>query len=380
MAVATLQSLKAALKKLKLVEMTDPKKMDGHFLAPKTATGKEFIIYLPEQYTKKDRGVFLEKTLGVALKELKPKFESRSTKSTAGALTFQGSQIYIIAKLVAAKGGGGNKGIDFEKNLENDFKLFLQDKSNFMYKDFMYKFLDELKPDKPVKIEAVGGLNTPRPLAVASGKLYVSVRGGPRNEKIGSGLADLVVHTQKGKQIPLSLKYGNTVTFFNSGVGRIFDAESFKKGDFTNNDVSKVLIDLFGIDPIRFRNVFMNYTAPDPLAKKGKSEKDEVIVKLSPQKKRDLISFIRTVIGHGYYLVHEHNDHSVSHYNINEKFLDKASNVISELTILYPKGGSAKRIDIKLETDVFYLNFNIRNKQGGILPSHIMCDYKIKDH
>jgi hypothetical protein len=170
------------------------------------------------------------------------------------------------------------------------------------------------------------------------------------------------------------------VTFFNSGVGRIFDAESFKKGDFSKNEISKGLMDLFGIDAIRFRNVFMNYKAPDPLAKKGKAEKDEVIVTLSPQKKKDLISFIRTVIGHGYYLIHEHNDHSVSFYNINEKFLDKASNVISDLTILYPKGGAAKRIDIKLETDVFHLNFNIRNKQGGILPSHIMCDYKIKDH
>jgi hypothetical protein len=380
MAVATVTSLKAALKKLKLTEATNPKEINGHFLAPKSVTGKEFIIYLPEQYGKKDRAGFLDKTLGPALKEFKPKFDARSTKSTAGALTFQGSQIYIIAKLLSAKGGGGNKGIDFEKNLENDFKLLLEDKSNFMYKDFMYEFTEQIKPDKVKRIEAVGGLNTPRPLAVSGGKLYVSVRGGPRNENIGSGLADLVAHTQKGKKIPLSLKYGSTVTFFNSGVGRVFDAESFKKGDFSKNEISKQLIELFGIDPIRFRNVFMNYKAPDPLAKKGKAEKDEVIVKLTPQKKKDLISFIRTVIGHGYYLIHEHNDHSVSFYNINEKFLDKASNVISDLTILYPKGGAAKRIDIKLETDVFHLNFNIRNKQGGILPSHIMCDYKIKDH
>ena len=58
--------------------------------------------------------------------------------------------------------------------------------------------------------------------------------------------------------------------------------------------------------------------------------------------------------------------------------LNKAANIISDISILYPKGGSAKRVDIKVETDIFHLNFNIRNKQGGILPSHIMCDYKIK--
>lgn len=380
MAVATVQSLKAALKKLKLVEATNPKEINGQFLAPKSATGKEFIIYLPEQYSKKDRAVFLDKTLGPALKDLKPKFDLRSTKSTAGSLNFQGSQIYIIAKLLSAKGGGGNKGIDFEKNLENDFKLLLEDKTNFMYKDFIYEFTEQIKPDRVKRIEAVGGLNTPRPLAVSGGKLYVSVRGAARNENIGSGLADLVAHTEKGKKIPLSLKYGSTVTFFNSGVGRVFDAESFKKGDFSQNEISKALMDMFSIDPIRFRNVFMNYKAPDPLAKRGKAEKDEVVIKLTPQKKKDLTSFIRTVIGQGYYLIHEHNDHSVSFYDVNEKFLNKASNIISDLIILYPKGGGAKRVDIKLETEVFHLNFNIRNKQGGILPSHIMCDYKIKDH
>jgi hypothetical protein len=380
MPVANVQTLKTALKKAKLIEITDEKKLNGNFIAPKSATGKEFIILLPEQYTKKDRSSFLGGTLASVLKDLKPKYDPRSKKSTAGALTFQGSQVYVIAKLLSAKGGGGNKGIDFEKNLEKDFNLLLEDKTNYFYKDFINAFVQEIKPDAVAKIVPVGGLNTPRPLAISGGKLYVSVRGGPRNENIGMGLADLLVHTQKGKKISLSLKYGSTVTFFNSGVGRIFNEENFKKGDFSQNPISKALIEMFEIDSIRFRNVFMNYKAPDPLAKKGKAEKDEVTIKLTPQKKQNLISFLRTVIGHGYVLVHEHNDHSVSHYHMNEKFLDKASNIISDLTILYPKGGSAKRIDIKLETEIFHLNFNIRNKQGGILPSHIMCDYKIKDH
>lgn len=380
MSTASVQSIKAALKKLKLIEITNEKELNGHFISPKSSSGKEFIIYLPEQYSKKDRSSFLENTLAPGLKEFKPRFDPRSNKSTAGALLFQGSQIYIIAKLMAAKGGGGNKGIDFEKNLEKDFKLLLEDRSDYFYKDFINSFVREIQPDKIAKIESVGGLNTPRPLAVSGGKLYVSVRGGSRNENIGMGLADLMVHTIKGKKIPLSLKYGSTVTFFNSGVGKIFDSESFKKGDFSKNEISKSLIDLFEIDPIRFRNVFMNYQAPDPLAKRGKAEKDEVVVRLTQQKKQDLQDFIRTVIGHGYVLVHEHNDHSVDYYNITPKFLDKASKIISDVTILYPKGGSAKRIDIKVETEVFHLNFNIRNKQGGILPSHIMCDYKIKKH
>lgn len=379
MATANVTTLKKALLASGLAEISDPKKMDGHFLSPKSATGKEFVIYLPEQYSKKDRGTFLGTTLATALKALKPKFEARHKGSSAGALTFTGSQVYIIAKLMAAKGGGGNKGIDFEKNLEKDFKALIADKSNFIYKDFIYDYTSKLGK-KITAVDSVGGLNTPRPLAITGGELYVSVRGGARNENIGMGLADLMLTTADNKKISLSLKYGSTVTFFNSGVGKIFNAEDFKKGDFSNSPIAEELFDLFGIDPIRFRNVFMNYKAPDPLAKKGKAEKDSETISVTGMKKQKLERFIRTVIGHGYVLVHEHSDHSIDYYDMTPKFLDKAANVISDITILYPKGGSAKRIDIKVETDIFHLNFNIRNKQGGILPSHIMCDYKIKGH
>lgn len=377
MATANFTTLKKALTDTGLVQISDPKKMDGHFIAPKSATGKEFVIYLPSDYSKKDRGTFLGGALASSLKSLKPKFLARHKGSSAGALTFTGSQCYIIAKLVASKGGGGNKGIDFEKNLEKDFKNFIADKSDFIYKDFIYDYTSKL--GKKIKsVESVGGLNTPRPLSITGGELYVSVRGGARNENIGMGLADLMLTTVDDKKISLSLKYGSTVTFFNSGVGKIFNAEDFKNGDFSNSPIAEELFSLFGIDSTRFRNVFMNYRSPDPLAKKGKAEKDEVIIKPTASQKQKLENFIRTVIGHGYVLVHEHNDHSIDYYDMTPKFLNKAANIISDISILYPKGGSAKRVDIKVETDIFHLNFNIRNKQGGILPSHIMCDYKIK--
>ena len=63
-----------------------------------------------------------------------------------------------------------------------------------------------------------------------------------------------------------------------------------------------------------------------------------------------------------------------------ESFLTEASTITSpELTIYYPVGGSAKRIDIKLETKMYELNFNIRSKAAGVTyPTHIMCDYKFK--
>ena len=374
MATASVQNLTSYFKKIGLIQISDEKKMDGNFLAPKSSTGKEFVIFLPEQYSKKDRSTFLKDTLFSSLKDFGPKYVTSGAKSTAGQLSFNGSQVYVIAKLASAKGGGGNKGIDFEKNLEQDFKKLISDRSDFLYKDFIIDFKDSLKGDRIIKVDSVGGENTPRPLAISGNELYVSVRGASKNENIGSGLADLKITTAKGKVIPLSLKYGSTVTFFNSGVKKIFTDEEFKTGNF-NNPMAKELISLFGIDPVRFRNVFMNYKAPDPLVKRGKSEKNEVVIKADRVK---LEKFIRTVIGYGYYLVHEHNDHSIDYYNIDKKFLDKAAKPISDVTILYPVGGSAKRIDMIVETAVFTLKFNIRNKQGGITPSHIMCDYTIK--
>jgi hypothetical protein len=66
-------------------------------------------------------------------------------------------------------------------------------------------------------------------------------------------------------------------------------------------------------------------------------------------------------------------------FDMTESFLEQASNITTNLTIEYPVGGSAKRIDIKLETKLYELNFNIRSKAAGVtFPTHIMCDYKFK--
>ena len=48
---------------------------------------------------------------------------------------------------------------------------------------------------------------------------------------------------------------------------------------------------------------------------------------------------------------------------------------IESIEILYPKPGTAKRIDIRVVSPLYIFKFNIRNKQGGLTPSHIMCDY-----
>ena len=55
----------------------------------------------------------------------------------------------------------------------------------------------------------------------------------------------------------------------------------------------------------------------------------------------------------------------------------KYADPIGKVEIIYPEPGTAKRIDIKVKTNKLEIKYNIRNKQGGIYPSHIMADYKM---
>ena len=51
----------------------------------------------------------------------------------------------------------------------------------------------------------------------------------------------------------------------------------------------------------------------------------------------------------------------------------------ADITINYGgMDGKGKRIDIECESGKYKFKFNIRNKQGGQYPTHVMCDYKKK--
>ena len=50
---------------------------------------------------------------------------------------------------------------------------------------------------------------------------------------------------------------------------------------------------------------------------------------------------------------------------------------VNKMIVKYPAPGTAKRVDVMIDTPKFDFKLNFRNKQGGIMPSHIMCDYQI---
>lgn len=395
MAATITASTQTLTKFLKDLGISDKENKTGYFSAPKTAQGKEFVIFLPEKnraniaYTKKTRKDFLINELMPALKNFRgAKYETNPKNSTAGQISFSGSQIYIIAKLIAMKGAGASKGAAFEYDLEKDFKSLISGTNKFIYPEFIKEFEQKvLKENKVVEVEVTGKENTPRPLKFDNKGIYCSLKGGARTTDIGNGLADVKVKTKTKngyKVYNLSAKFGNTVTFFNSGLGKgtfppagAFPDKEFESGRFTTKS-GLAILELFGLDAKRFRDVFVKYKEKTGVIKE-KAPKFKETVQVSGTRKTELQNFLKTIIGHNYYLLHLDNKKKIHMFDMTENFLEQASTITSSLTIEYPVGGSAKRIDIKLETKLYELNFNIRSKAAGVIfPTHIMCDYKFK--
>ena len=213
-----------------------------------------------------------------------------------------------------------------------------------------------------------GGRNQPRPLIEASGGLAIQPL---QPEKHGEKLTDVTIHHKGGKKSFLSLKMGSTVTFMNAGVASKFFLESeIKKGKVTLKAGVSALKTL-GLDNKDFCKVFNNY---------GKSQgkpmvKNHIKTKAVPASLKVLLE---TAIGSNYFMIHGKGS-GVDFYHMSKAINKSASTVTGDMTIFYGgKDGKGKRIDITFSNKHYDFKINIRNKQGGQYPSHIMLDYNTK--
>ena len=266
-----------------------------------------------------------------------------------------------------SRGGRGSKstGFAFENQITKDIETYIEEgetSENFQYPDFMKEFHDDvLSKHENIQVSLEGGANTRRPLEFTD----IGALIGGRELNIGHKVTDVTVMGD-GNPYYLSLKFGGTVTFFNAGVSRIFTAEQFENGKITNKEATR-LLDMFGVDEKKFIEIFTKY---EKGAKKSPKQKVNVTRKTNM---RALLQLLVTGIGYGYYMVHRKGK-KVEYYEMNRRrMMDSAK--VKSVTILYPKPGSAKRLDIEVVTKLYIFKINIRNKQGGLYPSHIMCDY-----
>jgi len=269
-----------------------------------------------------------------------------------------------------SRGGGGSKskGFGFEGQVTQDIETYIaegEDSPNFKYPEFMKELHDDiLSKHEVIQVIPEGGANTRRPLVFTD--IGALIKG--RELQIGRYITDVTV-LGDGKPYFLSLKYGGTVTFFNAGVATIFTEDQFKAGKFKDKRAKQIL-GMFGIEEKRFIEIFEGYD------KKTASRKSPKIIVDVTRKvnMRALLQILVTGIGYGYHMVHKKGK-KIEYYEMTRRrMMDSAK--VKSVKVLYPKPGSAKRIDIEIITKLYIFKVNIRNKQGGLYPSHIMCDYR----
>jgi hypothetical protein len=271
-----------------------------------------------------------------------------------------------------SRGGRGvkSKGLGFEGSLAGDLEklskegLTKQNLESYNHPSLITKIANELglkKGNFTVRVD--GSANKPRPLAFSSSGPTVSFSG----ESVAETLTDITV-IKEGKEYYISAKFGGTLTFFNSGVAKTLPADEIKKGEIKNaNGIA--LLKTLGIDNKSFCAVFNYYEK----GKAGEFKPKKISADIG--KLQNLVS---SGIGYGYYYASAGKGED-QFFKIDQKYNKKASTVTSEPVVYYGGiDGKGKRIDVVFESDKYYFKVNIRNKQGGLYPTHIMCDYKAK--
>ena len=267
-----------------------------------------------------------------------------------------------------SRGGRGikSKGLGFENELASDLELLQEEgisesnKDQFKYPDLIIEISKELGLKKGnFTVVPEGDKNQSRPLGFESGGPVVEFSQGSAAET----LTDITINKKSAKYY-LSAKFGNTLTFFNSGITKILPASEIKAGKITNSD-GVALLDTFGIDNKTFCKVFNDYPDADFSKVNGASTKYSI-----PKMK----NLIKSGIGDGYYMV-KAGGKSSQFEHIDSEYTNTASDVSAPIIYYGGIGGNGKRVDVTFESPLYKFKINIRNKQGGLYPTHIMCDY-----
>lgn len=263
--------------------------------------------------------------------------------------------------------GSNNKGNAYESIFADEIRKWWQgDPVNSVTEkvlDELYNLYDLDKIyNSDLRINLVGELNNKRPLNT-TGNIEI----GQGFKDVGKTLSDITLTDGRNDIVHLSLKTGNTTTFFNVGVARILPRNELETGQITNQAGVK-LLELFGLDNHRVCKIFNK--------DQSVAGKEDSIQTVNKQK---LEHFIKSGIGYGYHMIHKKSSGIISK-KIDKAYAEKASRVQSVEIFYGGKGGSGTRIDIIVETPVYTFNFNIRDSSGNKngYPSHIFGEYKYK--
>ena len=294
------------------------------------------------------------------------------------------------------KGSGGktlNKGNQFEKDFYADAVKVLEGTTkgnrfiptilvmNKMFEKKLGQALGMIEGDPKFKgVLEEGSANKSRPL-VESGTGLVVAAEGNITEDMGSTLTDITFqYGQALTPIYLSLKFGPTLTFFNSGVGGRNGPLLFTEREISQKKVTTdgglTFLKMFGMADDdaaieKFCESFVDYPRTKPIT--------DHIFKSITYNQGDIEKLLRSGIGYGYWMVHNTKGTTIDWYEIDKAYMEEAAKITSGVTVYYGRmNGAGKGVNMTCESKHYNFTFNIRNKQGGLYPTHVMCDYKKK--
>ena len=277
---------------------------------------------------------------------------------------------------------GGTK-VNMGNVYENDLTQALIDhcsgKKPKKYQDHVSKIVEAMVKkygEAPTQALGEGGKNQARPLKKKGSNIVISAGGTTATYDIGKTLTDITL-TVAGKPVYLSVKFGDTLSFFNCGIKgtgkdklNLFPEAKLKSGEIP--DDGQEYLKMFGIDQNKFLEVFANYGT-----KQGPTVENHIEdTTLDNSGKAALQEMIKSGVGYGYWMVH-YTGSTLECYEIDKAYMNKAASLVGN-TVEINYGGSTgkgKRIDMIFETKSYDFKFNIRNKQGGIYPTHTNGDY-----
>lgn len=190
----------------------------------------------------------------------------------------------------------------------------------------------------------------------------------------GQTIADMFA-IYNGKKYPISVKSTDLTTFINAGTKKCLKESEIRSGKIKDS-MGKTVLSKLGIDNEAFCAIFNNY-----LSRKDHTPESASLLKASnqshnssstdPETLSSMKKFVDECMGEGDYMV----IHKIGgQYRIHKK-----RKCGEPLSVEWQYGGSngvSKRMNIIILTEKMKYIVNIRNKQGGTYPTHIMCDFK----
>ena len=256
-----------------------------------------------------------------------------------------------------------NKGNEYETEVGNNFENEYQEN---------VEVLLGLEPHSLDNYKAIqfGAANNRRPLIISGGSVVLS---SGKYNNVGDAVKDVLL-TNGADKINVSVKFGPSVTMANPSIASIIPDSVFidyeNSGIVTLTNEAKTLLNLFGIDPIKFVQTYVDYGT-------GNIQDSESVTLDKSKIKKYLIS----AVGDNYILIHK-NGGTVHYYNLmTPKDTSRFIGTVPSTSTVYYGGvsGTGKRVDVKIETDNVIFTMSFRSKSSGVVyPKFVLCDYKIK--